>query len=207
MNDPLAAATDRAEALARDMIVEYVAWRDKITYGAELHGMYMDTLAFLNFRIETADTCLLLVRNGRIADALGLCRSLLEYHLLFMLMCRGTKLFKLEDLSSLSEAEFRLRLAEKRTEPEALQAAGQTPCLGVNKYPRAKRHLMYIFEGYHSPDPDLPGFMIPAHYFHFHQFRPEAMRLKDENYFQFTEPSTQTKQAVRGHQNNEIPLR
>lgn len=63
---------------------------------------------------------------------------------------------------------------------------------------------MYTFEGYHSPDPELPDFMIPAHYFHFHQFRPEAMRLKDENYFQFTEPSTQTKQAVRGHQNNEM---
>lgn len=164
MTDPLATAIERAETLARDLINEYVGWRSKITYGSEMHAMYMDTIAFVNFRIETADTCLLLIRSGRIADALGLCRSPLEYHLLFMLMCRGTKLFKLQDLSSLSEGEFKKRLAEKQTELHELQAAGQAPCLAVDKYPRAKRHLMYVFEGYRSPD--LPGFIIPAHYFH-----------------------------------------
>lgn len=185
------------------MIDEYVGWRGNLTYGPELHAVYMDTFAFVNFRIETADTCLLLIRNGRVADALGLCRSLLENHLLFMLMCRGTKLFKLEDLTSLTEGQFKQRLAEKQGELAELQAAGKTPGLAVEKYPRAKRHLMYVFHGYKSPDPDLPDFMIPEHYFHFRQFRPESLRLHDDSYFQFTQPSTETKTRLRGHQENQ----
>jgi hypothetical protein len=199
MSAPAETAIARACQLARVMIDEYVGWRGKLTYGPELHAMYMDTFAFMNFRIETADTCLLLIQNGRIADALGLCRSLLENHLLFMLMCRGTKLFKLEDLTSLTDGQFKKRLAEKQAELAALPAAGKTPCLAVDKYPRARRHLMYVFHGYKSPDPDLPDFMIPEHYFHFRQFRPESLRLDDDNYFQYSQPSTETRDKLRGH--------
>lgn len=128
MSAPIETAIGSADARARVMIDEYVGWRDKLTYGPELHAVYMDTFAFVNFRIETADTCLLLIRNGRVADALGLCRSLLENHLLFMLMCRGTKLFKLEDLTSLTEGQFKQHLAEKQAELTELQAVGKTPC-------------------------------------------------------------------------------
>lgn len=188
----------KAKQLARAMIDEYVAWRGQITYGEELHAMYMDTLDFVNFRIETADSCLLLIENGRIADALGLSRSLFENYLLLMLMCRGTKFFKLQDLSDLSEAEFKEHLKTEQAHLQRLQSEGKaTACLAVERYPKAKRHLMYVFEGLKSPD--IPDFFIPAHYFHFRQFHPETMRLKDENYFQYFEPSAQTKKAVRGH--------
>jgi hypothetical protein len=184
MSTPIETAIARADELARVMIDEYAGWRGKLAYGPELHAMYMDTFAFVNFRVETADTCLLLIRNGRVADSLGLCRSLLENHLLFMLMCRGTKLFKLEDLTTLTDGQFKQRLAERKAELAELQAVGKTSCLAVEKYPKAKRHLMYVFHGYKSPDPELPDFMIPEHYFHFRQFRPESLRLNDDNYFQ-----------------------
>jgi hypothetical protein len=201
MPNTLADEIIRAKQLAQAMIDEYVAWRGKITYGEEIQAMYMDILDFVNFRIETADTCLLLIKNGRIADALGLSRSLFENYLLLMLMCRGTKLFQLQDLSNLTEGQFKNAFAEKQTDLQALQEAGKTACLAVAKYPRAKRHLMYVFEGFRSPD--ISDFFIPAHYFHFRNFRPEALRLKDENYFQYFEPSEQTKKATRGHQENE----
>jgi hypothetical protein len=191
----------RAEQLARAMIDEYAGWRGKIQHGEESHYMYMAMLDFVNFRVETADSCLLLIEHRRIGDALGLCRSLFENYLLLMLMCRGTRLFRLEDLSGLSEGAFKRRLAERRAELLKLQADGKTSCLAVNRYPKAKRHLMYVFEGLRSPD--TPGFFIPAHYFHFRQFRPETMRLKDEDYFQYTDPSAQTREAVRSHQETE----
>jgi hypothetical protein len=182
------------------MITEYVGWRDKIVYGQELHAVYMETLDFVNFRIETADSCLLLLENQKVADALGLCRALFENYLLLMLMCRGTKLFELQDLSSGTEGEFKRALAGKQAELGTLQAAGTTPCLAVERYPRAKRQIMYVYHGLRSPDPDLPDFAISVHFFHFRNFRPETMRLKDENYFQYDEPSAETAKAIRGHQ-------
>jgi hypothetical protein len=199
MPSTMADEITRAKQMARAMIDEYVAWRGNITYGDELHAMYMDTLDFVNFRVETADSCLLLIENGRIADALGLSRSLFENYLLLMLMCRGTKFFQWQNLSNLSEGEFKKALAVKQAELQQLQADGKTPCLAVERYPRAKRHLMYVFEGFNSPDPDLPGFRIPAHYFHFREFFPETMRLKDENYFQYYEPAPEMKKADRKH--------
>jgi hypothetical protein len=187
----------RAKQIARAMIDEYIAWRGKFQYGQEQHVMYMETLDFVNFRVETADSCLLLIDNGRIADALGLSRSLFENYLLLMLTCRGTKFFRLEDLSNLSEGEFKKSLAAKQAELQQLQAEGKTRCLAVERYPRVKRHLMYVFEGLNSPDPDLSDFRIPAHYFHFREFDPETMRLKGENYFQYYEPPPEMKKADR----------
>jgi hypothetical protein len=197
MTDALAREITKAGSLARALISEYVDWRDKIVYNKETtHGMYMETLDFVNFRVETADSCLLLIENRRIADALGLCRALLENHLLFMLMCRGTKFFKLEDIQ-LTGAEFKKRLREKQAELKQLQEEGKAVCLAVEEYPRRRGHLMYVFEGLNSPD--LPGFRIPAHYFHFREFHPESMRLKDENYFQYYELPHEAKKAVRTH--------
>lgn len=189
----------RAKQIARAMIDEYVAWRRNIMYGEELHAMYMEALDFVNFRVETADSCLLLIENGRIADALGLSRSLFENYLLLMLMCRGTKFFQWEDLSNLSEGEFKKALAAKQAQLQQLPTDGKTQCLAVERYPRAKRHLMYVFEGLNSPDPDLPDFRIPAHYFHFRQFNAEAMRLRDENYFQYYAPAPEMRNADRKH--------
>lgn len=199
MPDMMADEITKSKQLARTLIDEYVGWRGKVRYGNELQVMYMEMLDFVNFRVETADSCLLLIENGRIADALGLSRSLFENYLLLVLMCRGTKFFRCEDLSSLSEGEFKKALAAKQSDLGQLQADGKTPCLAVERYPRAKRHLMYVFEGLNSPDPDLPHFRIPIHYFHFREFNPETMRLKDENYFQYYEPTPEMKRADRKH--------
>ncbi len=197
MTNALSGEIARVNQLSRAMIDEYVAWRDKIAYGEMTHAMYIDMLDFVNFRMETADSCLLLINNRRIGDSLGLSRSLFENYLLLMLMCRGSRFFKLEDLSSLTEGEFKARLKETQDKFRRLQEDGKTPCLSVERYPRAKRHLMYVFEGLHGQDE--PDFLIPVHFFHFREFYPETMRLKDENYFQYFEPSPETKKADRGY--------
>src|ERR1700761_5386470 len=134
MTNPFAKEIDRASKLACTMIDEYVAWRSKIRYGEEAHAMYMEVLDFVNFRIETADSCLQLIDHGKVADALGLCRALLENHLLFMLMCRGTKFFCLED-TQLKGAAFKAKLKEKQAELKQLQDDGKTPCLAIEEYP------------------------------------------------------------------------
>src|ERR1700733_15207987 len=97
MPDTLPEAIDRASKLARKLVAEYVAWSGKIRNGKEGNTVYGDTLDFVNFRVETAASCLLLLDNRRVADALGLCRSLLENYLLFMLMSRGKIFFELQD--------------------------------------------------------------------------------------------------------------
>ncbi len=185
---------DRASKLARDILSEYVAWYDKIQYGHERHAIYGEVLDFVNFRAETADSCSLLLDNRHVADALGLCRSLLENHLLFMLTCRGTKFFEAAD-THLTGAKFKQELQDKQAQVEQLRKDGKTPCLGVEAYPRRKGFLMYIYEGWNSPDPELPGFRIPHHYFQFRQFNPEIHRLKDENYFRYYEPTHQQEAA------------
>jgi hypothetical protein len=195
--DPLPAEIARVNQLTRSMIDEYVSWRSKIVHGEIDQLMYSEMLDFVNFRIETADSCLLLIENRKIADALGLSRSLFENYLLLMLMCRGTKYFKLQDRSSLSEAEFKAYFEEQKAELRQKQVEGKTQCLYVRKYPRAKRHLMYVFEGLQSSEE--PDFVIPVHFIHFREFFPEIMRLKDENYFQHHELPPETKKADRDY--------
>jgi|GEM_PF-3939268 len=163
--------------------------------------MYGGLLDFVNFRMETADTCLQLIENRKIADSLALSRTLLENYLLLILMSRGSKYFQLQDLSALSEAEFKARLKKQQQDLEQQRAEGKTNCLAVEKYPRAKRYLMYIFEGLR--DDSIPGYTIPVHFFHFQEFRPETMRLKDEDYFQYHEPEESTKKAIKEHRDGE----
>lgn len=196
-NTPLSRETARINQLTRQMISEYVSWRGKIAY-ASTNTMYGDLLDFVNFRIETADSCLLLIENRRIADSLGLSRALLENYLLLMLMCRGSKYFRLQDLTELKEAQFKTRFHEQEQELREQQTQGTTQCLAVKIYPRAKRHLMYIFEG--LPSSDEPDFVIPIHFFEFQEFRPEIMRLKDDNYFQYRELEPAIKKARSTHQ-------
>lgn len=196
-NSPLSREVARINQHTRQMISEYVSWHDKIMYENHL-TMYSDLLDFVNFRMETAESCLLLIENRRIADSLGLSRSLLENYLLLMLMCRGRKYFQLRDLSDLSEAKFRERLQEQEAELRELQAQKKSLCLAVKKYPRAKRHLMYVFEG--PQDSEDPNFVIPIHFFEFQEFQPEAMRLNDDDYFQYYTPTPAVKKANRTHQ-------
>ncbi|MFJ8800970.1 hypothetical protein [Streptomyces sp. NPDC102487] len=178
------------------MLDEYVAWGEKITAGEVQHAAYDEMLDFLNFRMETAASCLLLIENEKVADSLGLSRSLLEHYLLFMLMCRGYKFFRIQDLSAaLTESQFKARLKVEQEKLRELQARGETSCLEVRKAPRVSRRLMYVFEGLRSQDE--PDFMIPAHYFQFQNFRPEELRLKDDDYFQYYEREPETKKALK----------
>jgi len=178
------------------MLHEYVAWGDKLVYNNG-NTLYMEHFDFVNFRMETAESCLLLIENRKIADSLGLSRALFENYLLFMLMCRGFKYLRLQDLSSLPEAAFKAELAKKEAEVAEKLADGTGQCLYVKKYPRAKRHLMYVYEG--LKDRDDPSFIIPIHFFLFQNFRPEQMRLDDADYFQYYERDEETVKALKGH--------
>jgi hypothetical protein len=197
-SDTLAQEIARVNQLTWSMLEEYVSWSSKISYGETYYVLYGDMLDFVNFRMETADSCLLMIERRKIADSLGLSRSLLEHYLLLMLMCRGRKCFRLQDLSALSEADFKARFEKQDAELRGLQAQAKTQCLAVKKYPRAKRHLMYVFEGLRSNDES--DFVIPAHFFHFQEFNPEIMRLKDEDYFQYYQPESEAKRRDRDYQ-------
>src|SRR5260370_23591521 len=117
--------------------------------------------------------------------------------MILMLMCRGHKLFRLQNLEDKTPAEFSAYFLTQQQELEKRQKAGNESCLAVNKYPRAKRHLMYIFEG--LKDQSEPDFKIPIHYFAFQAFYPETMRLKDEDYFVYHQPSSSVTEARKKH--------
>ena len=188
----------RVNEHSHNLLNEYVKWGQNIKSGQVDNTLYGDLLDFVNFRFETADTCLLLIEREKIANALGLCRSILENYMLFMLMCRGHKLFRLQNLEDKTEGEFKRYLQTRQQELEQQRQAGTTNCLAVEKYPRAKRHLMYIFEG--LKDESEPSFMIPLHYFEFQDFYPETMRLKDEDYFVYRLPTASVAKAQKEHQ-------
>src|SRR5947209_3942066 len=153
------------------MIEAYEAWGSRIKVGEAQQYMYNELIDFVNFRIETAETCLLLIEGDRIADALGLCRSLLENYLLHMLRCRGYKYFRLADRTDLTESNFKAQLADEQRKNQEAQARGEKAWLAVEKYPRTKRHVMYVSEG--LAHPVGPEFIVPAHYFYFEQFKPQ----------------------------------
>ncbi len=68
----------RVNKHSRNLLNEYVEWDQKIKSGQIENTLYSDLIDFVNFRLETVDTCLMLIEKGKIADALGLCRSILE---------------------------------------------------------------------------------------------------------------------------------
>src|SRR5215212_4784711 len=159
------------------MIRAYVEWFYQVQFGEVHNTVYYDVLDFVNFRIETADSCLYLVEKKKIADSLGLSRSLLENYLLLILMCRGRKYFQLENLESKSPEEFERYMKDQQAALEEHRKTSSTGALYIAKQPRAKRHLMYVFEGLTSEDDE--AFFIPLHFFRFQEFHPETMRLKD----------------------------
>src|SRR6266511_238157 len=74
--DALAREIARVNQLTRSMLEEYVSWSSKISYGETYYVLYGDMLDFVNFRMETADSCLLMIERRKIADSLGLSRGL-----------------------------------------------------------------------------------------------------------------------------------
>ncbi len=187
----------RVNKHSHDLLTEYLEWGQKIKTGQVENTLYSDLIDFVNFRLETVDTCLMLIEKEKIADALGLCRSILENYMLLMLMCRGRKFFRLQKLEDKTNAEFNAYFLAQQQELEKQHKAGNKSCLAVEKYPRVKWHLMYIFEG--LKDQSEPGFMIPIHYFEFQEFYPETMRLKDEDYFVYHKPSSSVTEARKKH--------
>src|SRR5690348_2420620 len=97
----------RVNEHSRNLLNTYLGWGQKITSGEAENTLYSDLLDFVNFRLETVDTCLLLIEQQKIADALGLCRSILENYMLLMLMCRGHRYFRLQNLDNKTEGEFK----------------------------------------------------------------------------------------------------
>lgn len=190
----------RVNTHSRALLNEYVAWDQKIKSEQAENVLYSDLLDFVNFRLETVDTCLLLIEQAKIADALGLCRSLLENYMLLMLMCRGHRYFLLESLEDKTPAEFNAHFLARQQELEEQQRAGATTCLAVAKYPNAKRHLMYTFE--ELRDESDPTFKIPIHYFAFQEFNPETMRLKNEDYFAYRPLSVSITEAQEKHRHD-----
>lgn len=181
--------------MANDLMREYVAWHQKIQTGEIGNMAYSDIFEFTNFRMETASSCLLLIENMKVADALGLCRALLENYMLLILMCRGTKYFKIENLESKSPEQFAAYLKEQQTKLEELRERGEADALYVVKNTRGgPRRLMWVFEG--LTNPDEPDFVIPAHFFQFQQFDPKAHRLKDEDYFEYV-PASPEESVIR----------
>jgi hypothetical protein len=110
-------------------------------------------------------------------------------------MCRGRKLIKLEDLSSLTGAQFNARLKERQEEATRAREEGKFAPLAVEQYEHFKK-IMYVFAGVR--DREDPSHLIPVHYYSFRQFRPEVMRLDDEDYFRYYERRPETRQAVKG---------
>jgi hypothetical protein len=178
---PLDIEIDAAFAAVENMIGAYLELNDKRKTG-EVHAMmYDDLIEFANFRLETATSVMLLAQNGKLADALGLCRSLLEHSLLLRLQCRGNRYFHLRYVKNSKRAHEELAAAQAELdEGESLQ------CLYVDRYPRSgPPRLMWVFEGLKASNDDGDDDSISVHYFEFQRFRPEVMRLDDSDYLDY----------------------
>jgi hypothetical protein len=117
-----------------------------------------------------------------------------------MLMCRGTKFFQLVNLENKSPEDFSRILSEEQQKWREQVVQGQTQCLDIRKYPRAKRVIMYVYEGLRSESDREPSdFKIPIHYFTFRDFRPETLRLRDEDYFEYYPADDELRAALKRH--------
>lgn len=161
--------------------------------------MYNDIVEFANLRMETVSTIALLVRSGRVSDALGLTRSLLEHALLLRLMTKGSRYFQVEPEIKRTRQQWRDALSEARAELEDLHDRGEAlSCLSVQRYPgRGRDRRMWVYEGLKNETE--PDFIVPVHYFHYNEFRPDVYRLDDDYYFDPVPSSyrSQTRRSAR----------
>lgn len=174
-----------------DLLENYSSWSHEMTQGTTGHSQFMEMIDFVNFRMETVDSCKILLKSGRVADTLELNRSLLENYLLHILMCRGTKYTRL--------GNFKI---DKRPIEEILEEEkkkiGTGSLLGVELYPKLNKRLLYVFEGLRpAGKTDEPP--IPYHHFLYREFRPDVFRLDEFEYFQYYEPPESVKESVKQH--------
>jgi len=168
---------DAIKQAAKDVsiILEiYSNWWRKFEHGEVSYSLYQDLTEFVNERMETIDSCRVLLENKRISDTLGLNRALLENYLLFMLMCRGKRYFRIRKLKKSDKID-------KIIESER-HKIGTNSLVEIKKHPTLNRHLLYIFEGIKSSDDNS---FIPYHFFSIKEFDPESMRLDDNDYFTY----------------------
>lgn len=195
---PIEKEIERIDGLGRELLSLWAKWGDQIEWGREYNTYYGDTIRFVNFRMETVETCLNLVKMGKIPDALGLCRALLENLLLLRLLCAGTKFYRVEELTGAEAARPAEALQQRREELAEAHAKGeQLARLMVDPFPGNARKLLHVFVGY--TDETDPDFKIPAHHFVFQNFHPEVMRLNPDDYFDYMDPEESVTAAQKRH--------
>lgn len=187
-------------SLGERLVDAYLRWNDHFRVGESEFTLYRDIVDFINFRVETSQTVTRLATSGSVANALALCRGLLEDTLLLRLMVRGFRFFVTRDCSHMRPEEFAEFLAEEQaTFTRLCEAETQGTLIDVCRH-RKRQAVMYVREGVSaSDDPEL---RIPLHYFQFREFRPEAMRLRPEDYFQYLPLDEDLGRALKKHRSD-----
>jgi hypothetical protein len=195
----LEAEIERVAGVIEEQIARYLDWPRSMRHGRVMNTLYGDMIDFVNFRVETASSALALIRERRVGDGLALCRGLLENYLLLMLMARGNKYFLLRNLEDKLPEEFAQILAEERERFAAGTSDRASDLVDIRAYPRSRRRIMYVREGLRSGDDADDAMTVPLHYFRFRDFRPETMRLKPQDYFEYYEPDPELGKALKDH--------
>ena len=112
-------------------------------------------------------------------------------------MCRGDKYFRVWDLSAKTAEEFAEIFEKEKSAWVKKRDAGKTNCVDLLKHPRAKRHIMLVYDGIVFEDGErLP---VSMYFFHFDDFSPETLRLDSSDYFEYHEQSADLKKALKSH--------
>jgi hypothetical protein len=142
--------------------------------------LYDDMTHFVNLRLETVSSVALLAENDRVADALGLCRALLEHLLLLRLMTRGRRYIQVNAPITEGSAAAKRLLREAKDTLARDHARGENAdIVDARLFPGGRfPRLMWIRDG--LTNQDEPDFYVSYHYFLFNEFRPESHRLDEE---------------------------
>lgn len=166
---------DKVVYSLQQLLMEYTNLGSKVKTG-EVHNTYFDEIfEFVNLRMESVDSAKTLLEIGRVSDALSLCRPLLEQYLLFKLICRGHKYYRLQNFNDKNLYKWKLSEAkEKSKDPEV-------PYVKAKKHGRSKQTIQYEFEGLKYDDPD--SLRITFHYFLYQEHNPQAQNLRVWDYY------------------------
>jgi hypothetical protein len=172
---PLEAEIEFASSGLERLFEEYANLWDKVQIG-QIHNLFFDDLAeFVNLRFETLSSAGILLKNGRVADALSLCRTALEGLLLFQVITQGHSHLRLQKFEDKSQLEAAYKKAKE------LLDTGAASFVSVKKRRRDRLALQYEFKGLnYSEDEPL---RIPLHYFLFQEHQPQSHRLKTWDYY------------------------
>lgn len=169
-----------------NLLDAYVQLSKSIQTG-EVHNTFFDDLnEFVNLRMQTVKSAVFLLERNCVADALSLCRPILEHLLLFKLMTRGSRYFKIQTFKSTSGYKAGLSSAKDRLRN------GRVQYVDVRKHPSRKNSLVYIFEGLQSNQEE--PFLIPLYYFLYQNYDPKSHKLKIWKYFN---PITVDKELIK----------